>query len=302
MKVKKTLLTVLLLLIPMLCFAQEGEHFRKGMGFWSLIFSTKYILTFLISIAGITILWLNKLNSRTRTIQMLLVFLFFGVLSYFIHDFFFNPSPVCAATKPFIFGIKTPYIASLSVILVLSIVTTKGFCSMACPIGALQELLYKIPILKKLKKFRISFNISNSVRIVIAVLFFVLLLTLGISVYYYINLFDLIHWSFDMPALELAGFILFLVIALGASLILFRPFCYFICPMGLLTWLFEQFSVLKIKLDKTKCNNCTRCEILAPCPAIKDIMKEKIFRADCHLCGICIEECTPGALKLEIKR
>jgi polyferredoxin len=163
-------------------------------------------------------------------------------------------------------------------------------------------LLYKIPILKKLKKFRVSFNISNTVRIIIAMLFFALLIMLGISVYYYINLFDLIDLSLDIPAIELTALIIFMVLALSSSLILFRPFCYFICPIGLLTWLFEQFSIMKIRLDKTKCNNCTRCEILSPCPAIKDIMNEKKLRADCHLCGICIEECTSGALKLDIKR
>jgi polyferredoxin len=302
MSSKKIFLTFLFLLIPVILFAQEGEQFRKGISFWNVLFSVKYISVFLISAIGILLLLYDKLNSRIRVLQMLAVFLVFGVISYFIRGLFFNPSPVCASTKPFIFGIKAPYIASLSVILILTLAATKGFCSMACPVGALQELLYKIPVLKKLKKIRVHFRYSNSVRIGIAILFFIGLFTSGTSVYYYISLFDLIHWEFDLPAVELTVFILFTLTALSASIFIFRPFCYFICPMGLLTWVAEQFSIMKIRLDKTKCNNCTRCEILSPCPAIKDIMNEKKIKADCHLCGMCINECTPGALKLDIKR
>jgi len=99
-----------------------------------------------------------------------------------------------------------------------------------------------------------------------------------------------------MDALNLAGFILFLVVILGAALFVYRPFCYFICPMGIYTWLLEQVSPLKVRFNKSACNDCGACKIASPCNAIESIINENKMRGDCHLCGDCIKSCTKSAL------
>lgn len=289
---RKLLITVLLVLFPIILLAQEHENMKSGKGFLDFIFSIKYIAVFIF--AGLTLffLWYGKFSSKVRLWIVASAFLIFGVIPIFWHNLFITPSPVCATTKPFLFGLKPQFLATLSAVGALSLISVKGFCSTACPVGGLQELLFKIPS----RKFKIPFNISNSVRIGLFVFFLIVAITLKTSTYFYYNLFDLVHWEFDMPLFDLIEFIVFLILILTASVFLFKPFCYFICPMGIYTWILEHFSFLKIRVNKEKCTRCGDCEKKAPCTSVNAILDEKLIRGDCHLCGECIAACKFGAL------
>ncbi len=289
---KKTVLTILILIIPILLFAQEHENLKAGKSFWSFIFSIKYLAVFLFAGLSLFVLRYKKFDAKTRVIVMSLSFIIFGVLPLFANYLFITPSPVCATTKPFLFGFQPQFLATLTAVGILSVISVKGFCSTACPVGGLQELLYKIPS----KKFKISFKVSNSVRVGLFILFLIIAVTLKTSSYYYYNLFDLIHWDFNLLLLDLVEYIIFLILILSASIFFFKPFCYLICPMGLLTWILEHFSFLKIHLDKNKCTNCGVCEEKAPCSSVKAIVENKTIKGDCHLCGVCINACSFDAL------
>lgn len=300
-KTRKYLLSFLILLIPFSLMADEGAPKSSGTSFWQLLLTPKYIAVLIVSIIGILLLFLNQFNTRNRIILLLFTFILFGVVTIFFHTLFLSPSPVCSTTKPFLYGPKPTFFATILVIGVLSIVATKGFCGNACPVGALQELLYKIPVLKNLKRNKIPFKISNTIRITLAVIFFIIAFSFGTSIYYYINLFDLIHWEFNMPLLELIEFIIFTILMLFLAVIFFRPFCYLICPMGLFTWILEQFSFMRVRVKKDSCDTCGACEIASPCPAIKDIINGKKIKADCHLCGVCLTKCSKNSLYFGVK-
>jgi polyferredoxin len=290
---RKYFITFLLLLVPVLLFAQGQGNMRQGNNYFSFIFSIKYIAVYFFAGISIITLWVSKFNRKTRTIIISLSFLLFGILPLFANYLSITPSPVCATTKPFLFGLQPQFLAAFSAIGVLSLVSVKGFCSTACPIGGLQELFYKIPILKK---FKIPFKVSNSIRIGLFVIFLIVAFVYKTSTYYYYNLFDLIPWDFNMPVLDLIEFVVFLIFILTASILLFKPFCYLICPMGLFTWILEHFSFLKIRFNKEKCTDCGVCEKKAPCSSVNSIIKEKFIRGDCHLCGECLTSCKSGAL------
>lgn len=292
---RKFFLSLLILLYPAYIFAQ-GIQQQQNKDFFDFLLTPRYIIVFLMTVVFIILLFTQKIDSKGRVIVLAVSFLLFGAISYYINSLMISPSPVCATTKPFWMGARPQFFATLSVIGVLSIIASKGFCGIACPIGALQELFYKIPILKKLKRKKLPFKISNSIRIGIAILFFIVILAAGKSIYEYINMFDLIHWNFEMPLIDLITFIVFLLVMLGLSLFIFRPFCYLICPMGLFTWILEHFSVFKVRLKREACNNCGVCIIKAPCPSVESIIEGKTIRGDCHLCNICIESCANNAL------
>lgn len=295
-KLRKFFLSLLVLLYPVYSIAQE-LHQHQSKGFFDFLFTAKYIVVILMTVVFIVLLFTHKIDSKGRVIVLAVSFLLFGVISYFVNSLFISPSPVCATTKPFYMGAKPQFLATLAVIGVLSIIASKGFCGIACPIGALQEIFYKIPVLKKLKRKKMPFYISNSIRIGLAVLFFILIFSTGVSIYGYINMFDLIHWEFtSLQMFDFISLIAFLLIMIGLSFFLYRPFCYLICPMGIFTWILEHVSVLKVRLKKEDCNNCGKCIVQSPCPSVEGIINGNKLRGDCHLCNICIESCPTKAL------
>ena len=48
--------------------------------------------------------------------------------------------------------------------IVLAIVGNKLICGWACPFGALQELLYSFPVLRRIKRRKVPFILSNTLR------------------------------------------------------------------------------------------------------------------------------------------
>jgi polyferredoxin len=184
---------------------------------------------------------------------------------------------------PIVFGAILAYVA------LISLLANKIFCGWNCPIGALQELLHRVPLPKKLK-IKLPFRITNSIRVVVLVAFIAILFTTGYSLYAYINPFEFLHWT-----LEWAVIPAFLITFVGA-LFVFRPFCYLLCPLGMVTWPIEQIALKKVRVDKKACTMCMRCVKASPCPTVPSILEESRIRPDCHACGICIESCPEKAL------
>lgn len=301
-KSKRFIITFILLLVPVIIFAEDHENLQSKKGLLDFLLSVKYLAVLIVAAVGVTAIWMNKLTFKVRLILISLSFLLFGIITIFAPSLFITPSPVCASTKPFLYGLKPQFLATLTVIGIMSIAVGKGFCGTACPVGALQELLYRIPLFKKLKQKKVPFKITNTVRIILFVLFLIVAFAFATSTYFYYNLFDLIHWEFEMQWAEFFQFILFLVIILSVSLFSYRPFCYFICPMGLYTWVLEHVAPLKVRVNKDACNSCGVCEKVSPCNAVKGIVDGNKMRADCHLCGDCIKSCSQGALYFGLKK
>jgi polyferredoxin len=295
-KAQKSLVTIFLLMIPIIIFAEEGENLKKSFTLADLLFSAKYIVGFILAVLGIVLIWTKKLSITKRVPYLIVVFIVFAVY------FGLHPSPICTFTKPFSYGMRLPFVAGMAFIGVLSIVSTKGFCGTICPAGALQEALYRIPAFKKLKRKKVPFKISNTVRIIFAALFLIGILGFGISVFSFVNLFEIFHWEYQMPAVNLIIFIVSSLLLLGLSLFLFRPFCYFVCPTGLITWVFEQIAPLKVRLKENTCTDCGVCEVKAPCQTVTDLVKGKKVLSDCHLCGDCMDMCPENAFYFGTKQ
>jgi len=179
---------------------------------------------------------------------------------------------------------------------VLAVIGSKLICGWACPFGALQELIYHLPILRDLKKRRLPFVVSNTIR---SVLFVVVLLVLfgivggrkGFVIYHYMNPFNL--FNFDIETVWVGATI---VVALVVSFGFYRPFCQFVCPFGLLSWLLERVSIFRVKIDRTRCTNCGACVSACPLDAAKGRVAGKTFPADCFSCAGCLNVCPTDAI------
>jgi polyferredoxin len=252
----------------------------------------KYFFFLLTSIAALLLLSLKRLTSIVRIIVLSLGFILFGVLIG-IH-----PSPLCALAKPLaryhIIGfIPPPMIVMAGAMVFFSILGNKIFCGWICPLGCLQEFIYKVS--KGLKKIQVSFFITNSVRFSLILLFSIYVYFFEMNIYDLFNPFELFHWHLDTYIIVIISMVI------AGSLIFFRPFCHFLCPAGFLTWIFEQISIFKIHKNIDKCTQCKKCIKEGPCAAIEPIINDKKIVPDCYACGKCIESCPEDALTFSLK-
>ncbi|MDP8261330.1 MAG: 4Fe-4S binding protein [Candidatus Kappaea frigidicola] len=181
--------------------------------------------------------------------------------------------------------------------ILLAIIGNKMICGWACPFGALQELIYSLPILRKIKQKKLPFILTNTIR---AGLFLAMLLFLfgiiggreGFVIYHYINPFNLFNLDFESLSIWLT-----VIIVLGGSFIIFRPFCQFICPFGFVSWIAERFSIFRIRVDKDKCTQCGACIKVCPLEAAKGKVAGNKMPADCFSCGRCLNVCPIDAIR-----
>jgi len=181
--------------------------------------------------------------------------------------------------------------------IMLAIIGNKIICGWACPFGALQELIYSIPILRKIKKRKLPFVFTNTIR---ACLFIAMLLFLfgiiggrrGFVIYHYVNPFNLFNLDF-----ETFSILLTVIIALLVSFTIYRPFCQFICPFGLISWIAERFSIFRVRIDKEKCTQCGACIKACPLEAAEGRVDRKRLPADCFSCARCLNVCPVDAIQ-----
>jgi ferredoxin len=233
-------------------------------------------------------------------------YLVFLLLSVIVAGFLLgkSPNPMEGVVKLFksMVGLYPDSMAKVIAFLffiVLAVVGNKMICGWACPFGALQELIYSIPVLRKIKQRKLPFVLTNTIR---AGLFAVMLLFLfgiiggrkGTVIYHYINPFNLFNLDF-----ETVSILLTVILALLGAFIIYRPFCQFICPFGFISWIIERFSIIRVRIDKNKCTECGVCIKACPLEAVKGLLYAKKLPADCFSCARCLNVCPVDAIRYE---
>ena len=179
---------------------------------------------------------------------------------------------------------------------VLAVVGNKLICGWACPFGALQELVYSLPILRNLKRRKIPVAVAETVRgtlfvVVLLVLFGVVGGQKGLVIYHFVNPFNLFNFDIESVSVGLA-----ISMALLLSLGVYRPFCQLVCPFGLLSRLLERVSLFRVKIDRERCTECGACVRACPLEAAKGRLAGKLFPADCFSCARCLRACPEDAI------
>lgn len=101
----------------------------------------------------------------------------------------------------------------------------------------------------------------------------------------------------------LAGNLAYYALGIGLAVALQdnRAFCKYVCPVSVPLKATARFSLLKVKGDAARCNECNACVKLCPMdiriPAyILD--GRRVLSTECSLCQTCISVCPQDALKL----
>lgn len=182
-------------------------------------------------------------------------------------------------------------------------------CGWLCPFGLIQDLLHKIPI-KKIQKVPGDRYLRYLKYVVLAV--FVIgmpLLLTGKSGYSSPWFCKLICPSGTLlggiplistnPNLQKVIGVLFnwkmsiLVLVVVGSILIYRPFCKYLCPLGAIYGLFNRFSLYRYEIDNSKCTKCGLCHKKCEM-GIK--VYEKPNSAECIRCGKCMKVCPHQAI------
>ncbi len=181
-------------------------------------------------------------------------------------------------------------------------------CGWLCPFGLIQELIHKIPT----KKLRISYkNPGKFVKYFFLLVFVILLPMFAVNK---LGMGDPFFCKYVCPAGTLEagiplvllnkplrgaiGFlfswkVLLLVITIGASIFISRPFCRFVCPLGAFYGLFNRVAFYRINFEEEKCIECNKCT--KACPIVIETYKTP-NSTECIRCGKCVEVCPTNAL------
>lgn len=184
-------------------------------------------------------------------------------------------------------------------------------CGFLCPFGLIQDLLHKIPFPKKVRTFR-SDKLLRKLKYVIFIVFVILLPLfivdiMGQGAPYFCKLIcpagmleggiplvwmnksmrSAIGWLYAWKSV-------LLLITIILSLIIYRPFCKYICPLGAFYSVFNPISVFRYRLDKEKCVNCGKCEQVC---RMQVNPVENVNHPECIRCGRCKKACPVGAIK-----
>ena len=279
-------------------------------------FITKYYAMIIIGMISLLLLLTKKMKPKVKIAILLFSTFLFGFagnipvkpFSYFS----MHPSPMCV-TKAMLYGFAIPFVITLGVILLLTLIGPRLFCGYICPVGTFQELMSLLAEKLKIKRNRFNFIFAHSVRILLFILFVFLSTTLILhvvfegeiyakSIYDYVNPFHGMELAVPENLAAALAHYLPLLLTIILALKYYRPFCHFVCPVGLFTQWAEQVSLFRVSLKKSACNDCNLCVKKAPCEAMDDILKSATLRPDCFACNICVENCPENALKIGTKR
>lgn len=188
-------------------------------------------------------------------------------------------------------------------------------CGWLCPFGLIEDLLHKIPFPKKLRKFP-GDRWLRHLKVAILAGFVILLPMFLVDAFgqgqpWFCKLIcpsgtamaglpllavngalrDIAGWLFAWKGL-LLGIIVLL------SIIVYRPFCRYLCPLGAIYGWFNPIALYRYQVDEEKCTRCGHCQ--RTCKMDIDIYRHP-NTAQCIRCGDCLKACPHGALQLKYR-
>lgn len=194
----------------------------------------------------------------------------------------------------------------VGMLLLFGTVFGRFICGWACPIGLLQECIYKVPIMKSKRKYRFLKWLKYVVLIVFVIAIPIITMfkkRIGIPAFCKyicpsgtiagISLIAVNETIRGSVALQFFIKLIILIVILMISIRLFRPFCRFLCPLGAIYSLCNSFALFRMEKDKEKCTDCKICDQICEMNANPS---KNCNSMECIRCGKCISNCPSGAL------
>ncbi|MGC8822972.1 MAG: 4Fe-4S dicluster domain-containing protein [Bacteroidales bacterium] len=221
--------------------------------------------------------------------------------------------------------------AGFLLVIVLTLLMGRVYCSTICPLGVLQDVISRIgQKFRKRKIYRYS-KPNNYLRYGLLAATSISLLSGSILALVLLDpysLFGKIATGIFRPAFVIIndslskvfentqilippiGWKNFSLLALGWSVAMFvgiilfsyrrgRLYCNTICPVGTLLGLISRLSIFKIRLLPANCTRCGKCSTVCKSECI-DIRQQKIDFDRCVACFNCLSVCKENALTIRV--
>ena len=226
---------------------------------------SKYARNFIqITIGLYLLIYLGILSSENMMLEGFWYYLFLGVFEAAVIHY-----AIAKIFGPFLFG--------------------RGWCGYACWTAMILDLLpYKTPN-KKLDHKREKYGYIRYILFIISPILvsalFILKMATNTTMFYLFIIVNILYYIIG--------------IILAYHLKDNRAFCKYICPITVFLKIGSKYSLLKIKYDENKCDDCKKC--YRSCPMDVDICsndKNKTNATECILCMSCAKSCKKNALSL----
>ena len=219
----------------------------------------------------------------------------------------------------------------VAVLIILTLIFGRIYCSVICPLGVFQDLLARFH--RKKNKYSYSKEV-RWLRYPVLVVFVIAglagigslfqllapyssygriatmifqplwmwcnnLLAMVAEHYESYAFYSVDVWMRSLPVFMIAAVtlvVLFILAWRGG-----RTYCNTICPVGTILSFFARFSWFKVHFDVDKCKNCSLCSKNCKAACI-DYKTHTVDYSRCVVCGNCIDKCKFGALEYNYKR
>jgi ferredoxin len=218
--------------------------------------------------------------------------------------------------------------AGFLIVLILTLVFGRIYCSTVCPLGTLQDIISHISMRwKKNKKYKYSrpLNILRYSILTVAAVLLAGGLLFGVTLLDPYSIFGRIASQLFKPVVvasnnlaaalirnlnaywiypvEIKGFhitsLILPVVMIGIvgwlAVVKGRLYCNSLCPVGTLLGFISRYSYFKIGIDRATCDNCGKCGIACKASCI-NVQKKGIDFSRCVGCFNCFAACPTNSM------
>ena len=204
----------------------------------------------------------------------------------------------------------------VGLLMLFGVLLGRVVCGFLCPFGWIQELLNKIPG----RKLHVPQKVDRKLRLFkygVLILFVLALPMFAVDAF---GLGSPWFCKWICPAGTLEGGIplvaaneslraglgftfwwkiLLLLLTIVFSMLVYRPFCRYVCPLGAFYALFNRWNLSQLHCDREICTSCGKCE--RACPMEVAVLRNP-NSPECIRCGRCVHACPEGAISFQFGR